>query len=301
MPVRITLVVLLTTSLLALVPALALAATDARSSSQAEAVLVDLVNDRRAEVGAPPLTPRADLHAISRDWSFAQAERGDLAHNPNLSSQACCWTRIAENVARDSDHDGSGATAIARGLMDLWRRSSGHDAAMTDRDVDQVGVGVVIDDDGTAWGTTVFRACDGTDCAGGAQRPAGDTSRSWGPPPAPEPVPDPEPEPASEPEPQPEPEPEPGPAPDPLPSPSPSPSPPPRPSPAPTPAPSPSPNPGPSPRPLATPSRELPITRLAAADAAAPNSVVVPQQAAVPLLGAVLGFGIPAVLRRRRR
>lgn len=240
------------TLLAALLPSTALAATQARSTARAENVLVDLVNDRRAEAGVPPLTPRADLHDVARDWSFAQAERGQLDHNPNLSSQTCCWEKIAENVARSGGHADSNATTVARALLRLWQDSSSHDRTMVDPEFDQVGIGVVIDDDGNAWGTTVFRRCDGSSCAGGAQGPAGDSTVSWAaPPPEPEPEPEPDPEPASEPEhshttasasaPEPEPEPEPEPTPEPAPSPAPSPSPsasaPPNPSPSPSPAP----------------------------------------------------------------
>lgn len=199
------LALLLTASMLLLLPGTGLAATEARSSSGAEAMLVDLVNDRRAEAGAAPLTARSDLHAIARDWSFTQAERGQMGHNPDLGTQACCWTRITENVARAGGMHGAGASAVARQLMDLWRNSSSHDRAMVDDGVDQVGVGVVIDDDGNAWGTMVFRMCDGTACAGGPQGPAGDRTVSWAPPPPPEPEPAPEPAPVPRPAPEPEP------------------------------------------------------------------------------------------------
>lgn len=245
MPSRSLPVVLLALCLLLVVPTTALAATEARSSARAEMVLAELVNDRRAEVGLPALTTRADLHDIARNWSFAQAEQGRMGHNPDLTSQACCWTRIAENVGRSGGHAGAGATAIAHALMRLWRDSAQHDATMTDAEVDQLGVGIVIDDAGTAWGTTVFRRCDGSSCTGGAQGPAADTSVSWAPPPPPEPAP--EPEPTTEPAPHPSPHPSPRPSPSPSPQPSPSAS------PSPTPSPTPSPSPAVSPSPATAP------------------------------------------------
>lgn len=208
--------------LLLLVPAAAHAATEATSSATAEQRLVQLINDRRADAGVPAVTARADLHDIARDWSFVQAERAGLGHNPSLSGQACCWTEIAENVARSSGHGGSSADTVARALLNLWANSSGHDQTMTDPEVDQVGLGVVVDDDGTAWGTAVFRRCDGSSCAGSAQGPAGDTTVSWAPPPAP-----PEPEPAPEQQAAPAEGPSPSPSPTPTPSPAWTPSPPP--------------------------------------------------------------------------
>lgn len=235
------------------------AADEARSSSAAELRLVELVNQRRSEVGAPPLTQRADLHGAARDWSFTQAERGEMAHNPSLGSEVCCWTRIAENVARSGGHGGNSGSVIAQHLYGMWRDSSGHDRNMTDPEVDQIGVGVVVDDDGVAWGTVVFRACDGTRCAGGDQGPAGDGAHSWAakePAPEPEPAPAPEPEPAPKPAPEPEPEPEPAPEPESAPEPEPAEAAAPAPSSEPSPRPSPSarPSPRPSPSPTASPS-----------------------------------------------
>ncbi len=260
-------------ALLALVvprPGPAAAATEAWSVADAERALVDLVNDHRRRAGATPLTPRADLHAAARDWSFAQAEDGAISHNPSLGDRVCCWARIGENVARAGGTGDSGARAVARALFDLWRTSGSHEATMTDPEYDQLGVGVVVDDDGDAWGTTTFRLCDGTDCAGGPQGPAGDTSVQWAPPPAPAPAPEPDPEPAPAPEPEPKPEPKPEPEPEAepepvaAPSPSTAASPSPGPAPSPSPAPEPSPTPSPSPEPSPVPDVEAAPLRAAA-------------------------------------
>lgn len=252
---------LLVGTLLVLVAPPAHAASEATSSASAEQTLVELINDRRAEAGAPALTARADLHDVARDWSFSQAERGEMGHNPHRNDQVCCWTKIAENVARSSGHGGSSAAAVADALMELWRNSPGHDQTMVDPEVDQVGLGVVVDDDGTAWGTAVFRRCDGSSaCAGGAQGPSGDQSVSWAPPPPP-----PSPAPTTAPAPEPEPEPEPQ-------APSPAAATAPRPQPSPVAAPTPSPSPSspwePSPPPLPT---EVPTT--GGPDASGPSSV----------------------------
>lgn len=284
MPSRSLPAVLLALCLLLVVSTTALAATEARSSARAEMVLAELINDRRAEVGLPALTTRADLHDIARDWSFAQAERGQMDHNPDLTRQACCWTRIAENVAHSGGHAGAGATTIAQALMQLWRDSPQHDTTMTDDGVDQLGVGIVIDDDGTAWGTTVLRRCDGSSCTGGSQAPAADTSVSWAPPPAPEPEPAPRPEPT--------------PTIVAAPSPAPTPTVAPTPSRSPSPPPSPTPSASPAPRVAASPT-DAPTPLAASALGGEPSGLATGLDALAILLTA-LAVGAAVVGWRRR-
>jgi hypothetical protein len=208
---------LLATMLLLVIPSAGIAGTNASSRSSSEARLVSLINDHRANAGQSALTGRADLHHEARRWSFAQAESENLGHNPGLAGSACCWTKVGENVATVKGHLNSSSATIAAELFDLWKGSGIHDRTMQDADYDQVGVGVVVDGDGIVWATTVFRRCDGTDCVGGDQGPAADTSKAWGvPEPEPEPEPEPKPEPEPEPKPEPEPEPKPGPGPKPT-------------------------------------------------------------------------------------
>lgn len=283
-----------------LLPSAAAAATTATSSADAEQALVELVNQRRAEVGLPALTPRADLHAAARGWSFTMAEQGRMSHSTDLGSTVCCWTRVAENVAR---HDGLGSTGagrVSQQLYELWRGSPQHDRAMVDPDVDQLGLGVVVDGDGTAWGTTVFRACDGSSCDGEAQGPAGDTTADWAPPPStappPSPTPPPEADTAPSPEPAPQPAPEPEPTTGPLPGPTPPPSPTPAPSPSRIPAPVPSPSPGPSPAASRSPAEPAPL--VAAASAGPPGSSTDATGGLVVLVGTVLALTAAVVARR---
>ncbi|MDX1621089.1 MAG: CAP domain-containing protein [Nitriliruptorales bacterium] len=156
----------LATALLTVTGALPAVAADAN----AEAQLVSLINRERRQAGLHELVVRSDLRDVSRRHSARMAERGELYHNPNRTSEVCCWQKLAENVAYDDD-----LGELHRNLM----ASSGHSANILSPDFTELGVGVEYRD-GFYWVTQLFRL------------PKGATP----PPPSP-PEPEPEPEAAS--------------------------------------------------------------------------------------------------------
>ncbi len=275
MPRSPRLLVLAAVLVLATLSTPAFAATSASSSSSAESKIVDLINARRAEEGLPALTPRADLHEAARSRTFDHAEQGFQEHKPYSQSEVCCLMGFGEILAYVSGHGESGSSSLANALMGQWRGSGSHDSVMTKESFDQIGVGVVVDSDGRVWGTAIFRICDGSSgCSGGAQSPAGNTSRSWG---KPAPAPEPEPKPAPKVAPKPKPEPAPAPAPKPKvapkPAPKPEPAPAPKPEPTPEPTPTPEPEPEPTPEPIVPPS--YPLARTPEASGIGPKTTPV--------------------------
>ncbi|MDX1510833.1 MAG: CAP domain-containing protein [Nitriliruptorales bacterium] len=195
---------------LALLAAHAPSARAARDTG-AEADFIRLINKSRAANGAAPLAPAADMATVAHAWSVTMATADKLFHNPDYTTQICCWQALAENVGYHSLTSSVGET-VAR-LHSLFMESPGHRTNILNPVYNQVGVGVEIRD-GIMWVTVNFRKGEAV---------------------APEPEPEPEPEPAPEPEPEPAPAPKPKPTPKPEPAPEPAPAPPPAPEPDPEP------------------------------------------------------------------
>jgi hypothetical protein len=108
-------------------------------------ILTD-TNAIRAELGLRPLIRNLAMDAVSQSWTQAQANNGQISHNPSYSSQIPGgWTRAAENVA-------SGYTYT--NVVAAWRGSSGHYANMTG-DYTDIGIGYV-EKNGTRYFTQNF-------------------------------------------------------------------------------------------------------------------------------------------------
>jgi uncharacterized protein YkwD len=133
-----------------LVPAVALPPAEASTSAAQE--FVDRLNAERASRGLRALTVAGDLAGVARSWSSRMASDDHLRHNPNLRNEACCWTRLTENVGT-----ASGGSGHVNRVHEAFMASSTHRANILDATVDQVGVGVVVTDDGKTWVTQVFR------------------------------------------------------------------------------------------------------------------------------------------------
>ncbi|MFP5310751.1 MAG: CAP domain-containing protein [Actinomycetes bacterium] len=154
----------LLTSLLVMTPTL-----PAFASSSAESDLVSRINAERARRGLGGLSVSGDLVSVARDNSAKMARNGQLSHTSNLGGRVGGWEKVAENV---------GYGGSAKAVHSAFMSSGSHSGNILDPAFTQVGVGVVVDGDGTLWVTQVFR------------QPKGASS-----PPAPEPEPEPAPAP----------------------------------------------------------------------------------------------------------
>lgn len=120
---------------------------EARTDSSAEVRFVDSINAERARRGLPRLLVDNDLRSVARRHSVRMADRNQLYHNPNLTTDVSSWRRVTENIGR-----GSSVSSLHRALMS----SEGHRANILDRNVSEVGIGVEVRGS-TLWVTQVFR------------------------------------------------------------------------------------------------------------------------------------------------
>jgi hypothetical protein len=134
-----------------LIAALALVATAASAGASAseESQFVSKINAERSQRGLRTLTVKSDLVDVARRHSREMAAQGDLHHNNNLPKEVDGWTALGENVGVGPDVD-----ELHQAFMD----SLHHRENILERDYNQVGIGVVVDDDGTVWVTEVFAA-----------------------------------------------------------------------------------------------------------------------------------------------
>lgn len=137
-------------------------APPAAGLSAEEQQLVDLVNEARAAVDAPPLVVDQTLMAGSRVWSEGMASRGQISHDDigawfgDLRAVSSACNGVGENVAYGSAYD---PTTVAAGMNEQWTNSPGHYENMVNPDYTHIGVGFASDSRGGMYGTERFAAC----------------------------------------------------------------------------------------------------------------------------------------------
>jgi uncharacterized protein YkwD len=119
---------------------------------QAEAAMLPMVNDLRAQRGLPALELDQRLSFVARDWA---RQRPMSRWNPHAGfpseRQALLASKFgqtnlylsAENVASETASGGS-ANAIASDFFEMWRTSSGHLSNMLGEH-SKIGIGIAID------------------------------------------------------------------------------------------------------------------------------------------------------------
>jgi hypothetical protein len=118
------------------------------STASMESQFVAKMNAARQANGLRPYTVSYDLTSIAREHSRAMASKGQLYHNPSLTSEVQNWQAVGENVG-----DGPTVDDIHTAFM----HSPEHRANILDHDFTQVGVGVTVDSSGQVWVTEDFR------------------------------------------------------------------------------------------------------------------------------------------------
>jgi uncharacterized protein YkwD len=116
----------------------------------AEARVLQLVNEERAEAGCSPVAANSALRELAEDFSEAMAAQGFFDHTD--PSGATPWDRAeaagisdlgGENIARGQ--------ADVQAVMDAWMDSPGHKANILNCDFRTLGVGVHFGPGGPWW------------------------------------------------------------------------------------------------------------------------------------------------------
>ncbi len=124
--------------------------------ADAEAYMVELVNELRASLGRPALVAHPGVAAVARAWSNEMANSRELVHNPSYTEQIPSGsTGRGENIASTPSQavDRSSVYAAFWGLS----RSPGHYANMIEDRFSHIGVGIAYGS-GRVWITQNF-AC----------------------------------------------------------------------------------------------------------------------------------------------
>ncbi|WP_338895882.1 CAP domain-containing protein [Streptomyces sp. TG1A-60] len=120
------------------------------TETQAEAAVLQLVNEERAKAGCDPVAANSDLAELAEVFSKDMAARGFFDHTDPDGQDP--WDRAAilgitglggENIARGQ--------ANAEAVMEAWMNSPGHKANILNCDFKTLGVGVHMGDGGPWW------------------------------------------------------------------------------------------------------------------------------------------------------
>ena len=135
----------------AVLGALQASSTGAASAATAEDQLVSLVNRERVARGLAPLAVEAGLRGVAHDWTATMATGrrcpSGLAHNPAVGTDVPeGWTSLGENVA---------CGGSVKTLYSVLMKSPRHRANILG-DFNVVGMGVLVDRQGSVWLTQLF-------------------------------------------------------------------------------------------------------------------------------------------------
>lgn len=127
----------------------------------AAAHMLEQVNEVRDDEGLAPLRSADDVTEVAERWSATMAADQHMRHNPAFAEEICCWGLATENVAWSEPHrlwrPGDPVERITDELHIALLNSPGHRANLLDADVDEIGIGVYVDAQGSVWITQNFR------------------------------------------------------------------------------------------------------------------------------------------------
>lgn len=123
-----------------------------------EQEVLALVNSERAKNGLSALSWADDVAAVARAHSSDMINRGFFSHtNPDgespfdrLKNNGISYRTAAENIAYGQKTPAD--------VMSAWMNSSGHRANILNKNVTELGVGAVKNNNGTIYWTQVFVA-----------------------------------------------------------------------------------------------------------------------------------------------
>jgi uncharacterized protein YkwD len=127
----------------------------------AATLMLGWVNEERIANDLAPLVQADDIARVAEAWSAEMAAMAIMEHNPSFGDQLCCWELVTENVAYGEAYrvwlPGDPVERLTRELHEGLLDSPGHRANLLDSEVDQIGIGVHLDAEGTVWITQNFR------------------------------------------------------------------------------------------------------------------------------------------------
>ena len=131
--------------------------------ADAEAYMVELVNELRSSVGVPPLHQNDLIGEVARRWSTLMQERGIHEHNPHFASEFPPGSALSgENIATVPCLDCPGGLREAtRRAFDALVDSPGHYENMVRPGFGQIGVGIALN---TAGGPRVIKVTQNFAC-----------------------------------------------------------------------------------------------------------------------------------------
>lgn len=124
--------------------------------SDMEQEVLKLVNKVRSENGLSPLAWADDVANVARAHSKDMIDRSFFSHtNPDglspfdrLNNNGISFRSAAENIAYGQ--------RTAEAVMDAWMNSSGHRANILNKNITEIGIGAVKNQNGTIYWTQVF-------------------------------------------------------------------------------------------------------------------------------------------------
>jgi uncharacterized protein YkwD len=139
---------------------LCVAAADVEETAQA---VVERTNAFRESQRLQPQTADPALAHAARDFARFMATTGKYGHTADgrkpaerAAAQGYEYCIVRENIAYLYRSTGYDTTALARALVEGWKKSPGHRKNMLDPAATQTGVGVAQGKDGRYYGVQVF-------------------------------------------------------------------------------------------------------------------------------------------------
>lgn len=108
-----------------------------------ETQVVNLINNHRKANGLPALKVNSKLNVAAHNHSLDMAQRGYFSHTSQDGRSP--WTRI-KNAGYSCSTMGENIAAgqrTAQQVFDAWKKSSGHNKNMLNRNFKSIGIGLV--------------------------------------------------------------------------------------------------------------------------------------------------------------
>jgi len=141
----------------------------AHADSGSNAQFVSDTNAARSQHGLRGYVVASDLTSIANRWAAHMAATRTLEHNPDASSEVCCWQSMGENVGV-----GSSVSQIQQAFM----ASAPHRANILSSTYAEIGVGTARGSDGQLYVDELFRLRSGAS-APRASAPSQVSTRSY--------------------------------------------------------------------------------------------------------------------------
>ncbi len=135
------------------------ASADGNTSSD----YVARINALRASVGVQPLAVDAQLTGLAQGWAQHMASTGVLSHSVLTAGITESWAKLGENVGVGPDNPT---------VWNAFLHSAEHYANLVDPSFNRVGVGVVVDGNGTEWTCHKFMELVGASAPPATSAPA---------------------------------------------------------------------------------------------------------------------------------